>query len=77
MTTQNAQPAAPAEKPWGCHNRPPFAPGYWAPDRKYMAGGGYVETKRFIEHVNTTTCQNDIRATDGKCVGCDHIGDKK
>ena len=66
----------PASNLWGCHDRPPFAAGYWAPNRKYIAGN-YVATKVFIQHTATTTCQNDIRATDAGCLGCKHIEDGK
>lgn len=64
---------------WGCHNRPPFAAGYFAPSGYVPAYAGATQMHvqlKFISHVNTTTCQHDLRATDAGCAGCKHIEEK-
>ena len=63
---------------WGCHNRPPFAEGYWAPDRVYLEDGSYIDDRAWILHTNTMDCQSRIsRATDPHCRGCKHITEER
>jgi hypothetical protein len=52
------------QKTYGCHNRPPFAPFY------YATGG-----RQPIPHVMTRDCQyrkTDLGKADPKCEGCKH-----
>ena len=65
---------------WQCNNRPPFAKGYMAPDGYAPAYAGATQMHvqmKFVRHEMTTTCQNDIRATDAGCRGCKHIEEVK
>lgn len=51
-------------KPYGCHDRKPYAPAYFAT-------GGTTP----IPHVFTTTCQftkTALGKTDPKCTNCTH-----
>jgi len=59
---------------YGCWNRTHFAPGYVAPDRRYLPDGNYLEAKVIIPHVMSTTCRYDMSLTDAGCGGCINRG---
>jgi hypothetical protein len=55
----------------GCHNHPPYAEGYYAPDRHYFKNGRFEVRNVWIESVGTKECQYD-KQTDSACEGCEH-----
>jgi hypothetical protein len=59
---------------WGCHRRPEFAAGYWAPDRHYLPGGRFKVVQTWIPNVMSTDCRFDLSLTDPKCSGCPRRG---
>lgn len=64
---------------WGCHNRPEFAAGYWAPGGMVPAYAGSTQMHVqmvFVRHAMSRVCKNDIAETDPKCAGCNHIGER-
>jgi len=62
---QNIQPTH-----YGCHNRPEFSSGYWAPDRIYRADGTFESTLVWIEHALTTECVTGRIDNQPLCSGC-------
>ena len=60
-----------AATPYGCHNRKPFAPGYWVTVRFYFTGGQYELRSEFIRHTGSTGCRSsELWDTDLRCRGC-------
>jgi hypothetical protein len=59
---------------WGCHRRPEFAAGYWAPDRMMLPSGKFEVVQRWIPHFGSTECRNDVSLSDAKCEGCPRRG---
>ncbi len=59
---------------WGCHNRPDFKPGYWAPDRRYLPDGTFEVILVWVPHFGARECRNDISLSDSKCDGCTYRG---
>lgn len=55
---------------YGCHNREPFSPGYYAPDRKYREDGTWENVQAFIPHRMSTECRYDQEAAPERCSGC-------
>jgi hypothetical protein len=59
---------------YGCHNRAPYATGYFAPDRVYKPDGTYYTILRRIPFQNSALCKYDRWATDYGCEGCKWMG---
>lgn len=60
---------------YGCHNRKPYAAGYYAPDRVYRPDGTFYIIQTFIPHAMSTACRFDFYDTDPHCEGCKHEKD--
>lgn len=58
----------------GCHNRPEFSRGYYAPDREYKPDGTWVIVQRFIRHSMSQECRFDLSLQSAHCAGCKHAG---
>lgn len=58
----------------GCHNRMPFAPGYFAPDRVYKPDGTYHTILRRIPFKNSMLCNYDRWHSDWGCLDCRWAG---
>jgi len=56
----------------GCHNHPPYAVGYYAPDRHYFKDGRFEVRNVFIKRTSTDKCQYDKASVDKSCEGCKH-----
>ena len=67
-------------RPWGCHNHPPYAEQYLAPDgyEYYTSiddGSIVAEVKvTSVPHAMSTECRYDVSLRDDKCAGCMHRG---
>jgi len=67
-------------RPYGCHNRQPFAAGHWARDgfADYMDDRDTGLDARvkitYIPHRMSTECRYDMSLSDSKCAGCPHQG---
>lgn len=65
---------------YACHNRHPFAAGYFAPDglADFMDDRDTGLDARiklaWIPHVMSTECRYDMSLTDSKCEGCRERG---
>lgn len=57
---------------YGCHNREPYAEGYYAPDRHYFPDGRFEVRNVSIKRVSTDACQYDRSQHDAACEGCKH-----
>lgn len=55
---------------YGCHSRPGYSPGYWAPDRRYLPDGSFVVEQAWIPNVMSTDCRFDMSLSDQKCSAC-------
>ena len=66
---------------YGCHNRPPFAPGYPAPERELpIQHNGFVYAAVWIENNFSKHCnhgKNGMALTDPSCTGCEHRENEK
>lgn len=58
----------------GCYNHPPYAAGYWAPDRRYFPDGSFEAICTFIPHTMSTECRFDQVIEPARCEGCIHEG---
>lgn len=58
----------------GCHNRPPFKPGYYAPDRTYNPDGTFEARLVWIPGPTSNECHND-HVGDAGCIGCPKFGE--
>lgn len=53
-----------------CHNRKPYAPAYYAPDRIYRPDGTFYVVQTRIVHAMSRECRFDMYETDPRCAGC-------
>lgn len=58
----------------GCHNRKPFSPGYFAPDRVYKPDGTYHTILRRVHFKNSVLCNYDRWHSDWGCLDCRWAG---
>ena len=58
----------------GCHNRPSFAAGYWAPDRRYRDDGTWESCPVWVPHRMSESCRYDQAIAPERCAGCRHLG---
>lgn len=59
---------------YGCHNRKPFKPYYYAPNREYLPDGRWFDTMIKVEHKTSTDCRFDLSLKDSPCNTCPHQG---
>ncbi len=59
---------------YGCHNRKPFAKGYWTQTRVYHEDGTFHVEDVFIEHTLSTDCRYDMSLNDFRCANCNLRG---
>lgn len=59
---------------WGCHSRPDFKTGYWAPDRRYREDGTFEVIQTWVPHFGALECRNDFSLSNSKCDGCPRRG---
>lgn len=55
---------------YGCHNRKPYASGYFAPNRVYNEDGTYFTVLKRIPFVMTKHCHNKPDVEEPMCEGC-------
>lgn len=58
-----------ADTIYGCHNRQPFAAGYYAPDRRYRPDGMFHTVQKRITHELSRDCKYD-QPNDPRCGDC-------
>ena len=58
----------------GCHNRKPYATGYFAPDRVYKDDGTYQTMLCRLPFKNSALCNYDLWHSDWGCLDCKWAG---